>query len=331
MFFSLSMCTICQSSPPTSFKRRTFDFLLKFLPKTLRTKLTAFLINYQQGKSFAFLIFVVGICAGSFMIVQQYMLGESKFVIPSISSKKNLVVKANVGFASKIMYILYFWQPISYMIAFLAKSHTKKEFESDPILNLPKRQKQCKACSHTVTKFDHHCIWISNCVAGGNQIQFIFFLLSTIIINSTHGVLCARFLIKAYSAPLVGYGSVQKAFGLKKGLKILFNSFTPVFAQVFMFAIISLALVPFCIGQILNVLQNKTTFERLKNQRLCLEILEGKKVLVDYKEIKDSKDATDGTVIEKVTAAKWLQKRNIYDQGWAKNIKEALEMALARK
>ncbi|CAL6013666.1 Palmitoyltransferase [Hexamita inflata] len=323
------MLTICQSAPEISKNKQIFNGIITIIPKQLRLHFLNFLKAYGQGKSFMFMVFIFSVCFGSYLIIKKYQ--KAIFIIPSLQINKNILIASKIEFQQRQFIILYIWQILSYLWAFLVKSHTKKEFESDPILNLPKRQKQCKACSHTVTKFDHHCIWISNCVAGGNQIQFIFFLLSTIIINSTHGVLCARFLIKAYSAPLVGYGSVQKAFGLKKGLKILFNSFTPVFAQVFMFAIISLALVPFCIGQILNVLQNKTTFERLKNQRLCLEILEGKKVLVDYKEIKDSKDATDGTVIEKVTAAKWLQKRNIYDQGWAKNIKEALEMALARK
>ncbi len=43
------------------------------------------------------------------------------------------------------------------------------------------RMKHCRMCDLCVPEFDHHCMWINNCVGKGNHRAFIVFLLMTIL------------------------------------------------------------------------------------------------------------------------------------------------------
>jgi hypothetical protein len=43
----------------------------------------------------------------------------------------------------------------------------------------PARSKHCSICKRCVSKYDHHCIFINNCVGYGNQHYFLLLLLTT--------------------------------------------------------------------------------------------------------------------------------------------------------
>ncbi|EFC44075.1 predicted protein [Naegleria gruberi] len=56
---------------------------------------------------------------------------------------------------------------------------TKKE--ETKVVEFPTRSKFCTRCGHRAAKYDHHCLWISNCVGEKNQLTFLAFLLSMVV------------------------------------------------------------------------------------------------------------------------------------------------------
>lgn len=48
----------------------------------------------------------------------------------------------------------------------------------------PPKTSHCKFCNNCVRGFDHHCLWLGNCIGELNYQSFIWFLLFTTVLNA---------------------------------------------------------------------------------------------------------------------------------------------------
>lgn len=138
----------------------------------------------------------------------------------------------------------------------------------------PARSKHCSICGYCISKHDHHCIWINQCVGYSNYKFFLMFILS-------HSIVCTY-------AGIVGFFIFMSIIKKEKLLTAVFtdssgNSFDSTWGVIFQFLLqqfpafmfvvilcllMGLVLGGFFIYHLLMAGSNSTSSERVKKLRL---------------------------------------------------------------
>lgn len=74
----------------------------------------------------------------------------------------------------------------------------------------PARSKHCSVCGHCVMLFDHHCIWVNNCIGYYNYRWFMGYLLANINFL-IHGGILTIWTLRSHKLPTQSYWSLIKS------------------------------------------------------------------------------------------------------------------------
>jgi len=119
----------------------------------------------------------------------------------------------------------------------------------------PDRCHHCSVCGRCVLKMDHHCVWVINCVGGGNYKFFLLFLLYTCITSVFSTVVLLPYVVNVF-----GYDGSQHHLSDSEAASV--------FVAVVLDIAFAFSVAGFLAMHLTLVLSNTTTIEMYEKKRM---------------------------------------------------------------